>query len=106
MTATLGARTVTVTTNSEVASAINAFMVTNGTAAIIQLNPNSGLQGQTLNVAITGQYTHFAQGVSTASFGAGITVNSLTVADATDATANITISPTATPGARTVTVTT
>jgi hypothetical protein len=75
-------------------------------ATITQLVPNSGLAGQTLSVAVTGQYTHFVNGTTTADFGGGITVNSVSVTSATAATVSITISPTAAPGGRTVTLTT
>jgi hypothetical protein len=69
--------------------------------------PGSGHQGQTLaSVAITGQNTHFAQGTTAASFGAGITVNSLTVGSSTAATASIVIAGNAAPGPRDVTMTT
>jgi hypothetical protein len=71
------------------------------------VTPPSGQQGATnLSVAIVGQYTHFVQGTSNAAFGAGITVNSLTVTDATHATASITIDQAATVGSSNVTVTT
>src|SRR5207244_5505415 len=62
--------------------------VTAGTPVLTQVNPNTGQQGQqSESVAITGQYTHFAQGTTTASFGAGITVASLTVNSAASTTA-------------------
>src|SRR5207244_11153244 len=81
--------------------------VTAGTPVLTQVNPNTGQQGQqSESVAITGQYTHFAQGTTTASFGAGITVASLTVNSATSATAVLNIDPAATAGARNVTLTT
>jgi hypothetical protein len=74
---------------------------------ITLVNPNSGTQGQTgLNVAITGQSTHFAAGTSAVSFGAGITVGTVTVTDATHLTAQISIDASAALGGRTVTVTT
>ena len=60
-------------------------------SSLTSLTPNTGQVGQTLSVAIVGQNTHFVQGTTLASFGAGITVNSLTVNSATSATANITI---------------
>ncbi len=62
--------------------------------AVWSLNPTSGIQGQTLDVAITG--VGFVNGVTTANFGPHITVNSVTVTDSDDATANITIAPNAT----------
>ena len=62
--------------------------------ALLSVSPNSGQQGQqTLSVTITGQNTHFVQGTTTASFGAGITVASLTVNSPTTATAVINIDP-------------
>ena len=104
--ATPGPRNVTLTTGTEVATLTAAFTVT-GAPAITSLTPNSGQAGQTLtNVAIVGQNTNFAQGTTTASFGAGITVNSLTVTSPTAATANISIAANATPGPRNVTLTT
>jgi hypothetical protein len=106
-TATLGLHTVTVTTGSEVASNTGLFTVIVGLPTLAAVNPPTGNQGDTnLNVSITGQFTNFVNGTSSASFGAGITVNSLTVSSATAAVASITISPTATLASRTVTVTT
>src|SRR5205814_2082341 len=77
------------------------------TSPVITLvSPNSGGQGQTgLNVAITGQSTHFAAGTSVVSFGGGITVGTVTVTDATNLTAQISIDAAAVMGGRTVTVT-
>ncbi len=106
-TATTGPRTVTMTTGPEVVSLTNGFTLQTGPAAIASVAPNSGTQGQAnVDVAITGTATHFAQGTTTASFGSGITVNTLTVTDATHATANITIQPTAPTGTNAVTLTT
>jgi Concanavalin A-like lectin/glucanases superfamily/HpiC1 cyclase/MBG domain/Bacterial Ig-like domain/Cep192 domain 4/WD40-like Beta Propeller Repeat len=102
-----GARTVTLTTGSEVATLTNGFTVTAGTPALLSVNPNSGVQGeQNLSVALTGQSTNWVQGTTTANFGAGITVSSLTVNSATTATAVLDIDPTAATGVRTVTMTT
>jgi len=73
----------------------------------ILVSPPEGRQGQAnLSVIITGLGTHFVQGVTTASFGTGITVNSLTVTDATHAAATLTIALDAPLGFRTVTLTT
>ena len=105
--ATVGNRNVTLTTGSEVVTLSNGFAVGAGTPVITQVNPNTGQQGQSnLNVAITGQYTHFVQGTTTASFGAGITINSVTVSSATAATVNLSVDPGATVGNRNVTLTT
>jgi subtilisin len=63
--------------------------------------PAVGTIATTLNVAISG--ANFQSG-TTATFGAGITVNSTTVSSATDLTVNITIAPTAALGSRDVSV--
>ena len=78
------------------------------TPQISALDPISGSQGvMELEVAITGLYTNFADGVSVASFsGTGITVNSTSVSDATHALADVSIDLSAPLGARDITVTT
>jgi len=75
---------------------------------ISQIHPNRGAQGTTdLSVAITGENTHFAAGVSQVSFsGSDITVNTTTVSDATHVTVSISIGLSAAVGKRDVTVTT
>jgi hypothetical protein len=103
----VGAYNVTLTTGGESATILGGFTVTQGSPQLSVVNPPTGHQGDAnLSVSLTGLNTHFANGTSTASFGAGITVNSLTVSDATDAVANITISLSATIGSRNVTITT
>ena len=74
--------------------------------SIASVNPTSGAQGQTMDVAIVGSDTNFVDTVSVASFGSGISVISTTVTYTTHATANIAISPSASPGTRDVNVTT
>ena len=56
-----------------------AFTVAGCTPVLTAITPTSGQQGQTLDVAVTGQCTHFVQGTTGASFGAGILVNGVTV---------------------------
>jgi hypothetical protein len=63
-----------------------------------------GQQGA--SVALTGQNTSFQQGVTTADFGPGITVVSLTVTSATSANAIINVDPAAALGLRPVQLTT
>ncbi|MGH9350497.1 MAG: carboxypeptidase regulatory-like domain-containing protein, partial [Vicinamibacterales bacterium] len=104
--AALGPRTVTATTDAESAQGVNAFTVIAGSAVLTALDPDAGRQTESLAVAITGQNTHFVQGVTTASFGGGIVVTSLAIVSPTSATANITIDAGASLGARTVTLTT
>ncbi len=104
-TAFTGGRTVTVTTGTEIVT--NAFAVTAGPAILTALAPNSAQQGQSnLNITVTGEDTHFAQNVTTASFGGDITINTVTVTSATSATVNVTLQDFATAGLRTVTMTT
>ena len=96
-----------VITGGETASGVGLFSVLAAApASITSVSPTSGAQGRTLNVSITGADTHFADGTSAVSFGAGITINSVSVSSATALTANITIDPSATLGARDVTVST
>ncbi|MBI3756920.1 MAG: IPT/TIG domain-containing protein [Deltaproteobacteria bacterium] len=67
------------------------------------VDPTSGVQGQTLtSVGISG--SNFQSG-ATCGVGVGITVASCTFTSATQLTANLTIGASATPGARTITVT-
>jgi len=101
--ATPEANTVTLTTAGENASDLSAFTIYAATPVLLDVFPNTGTQGQTLDVCITGAFTHFVNGNTTADFGPGITVNSTTIAptascptgDATHGDANITITPTA-----------
>src|SRR6266850_1880502 len=95
--------------DSQLSSSDDATVIVNAPAvpSITSATPNSGQQGQqNLNVQLTGQFTHFVQGTTQVGFGAGITVNSVTVANATSLTANISISAGAATGFRTVSVTT
>ena len=105
-TAAIGSRAVTLTTGSEVATLASGFNVGLGSPTVTKVTPATGLQGQTLSVAVTGVFTNFVQGTTTADFGAGVTTNSVTVSSATSASASITISPTASAGLRKVTLTT
>jgi PKD repeat protein len=105
-TATVGVRNVTVTNpDAQNATLTSGFSVT---AAVLpppslsSVTPNTGAQGQNLtSVSITG--SNF-QNLATCSFGAGITVNSCAFTSATQLTANLSISATATVGVRNVTV--
>ncbi len=72
--------------------------------SIQSVTPSVGRHGQTLDVTVVGNGTHFVNGVSEAQFsGKGIKVNSTTVSGQT-ATANITIAPDADVGTRNVNV--
>src|SRR5205807_6103778 len=84
------------------------FTVAAGTPLLsVNALNNTGQQGQqNVKVTLTGQFTHFVQGTTTASFGAGITVATLTVNSATAAAAVVNIDPAAATGSRDVTMTT
>src|SRR5262249_43360460 len=43
-------------------------------ASLLSVSPNTGIQGQSVTVQITGNHTNWAQGNTVAIFGAGITV--------------------------------
>jgi hypothetical protein len=107
---TPGPQTVTIATGVQQASLGSAFTILpggTGTPVITQVNPNSGQQGQqNLSVTITGQFTHFTQGSTTASFGTGVAIVSLTVNSATSATATLNIDAAGVTGMRNVTLTT
>src|SRR5207253_9573967 len=93
-------------TGAELATLPGGFSI-GGIPALTQVNPNTGQQGQTNeSVNLTGQFTHWVQGTTTASFGAGVTVATLTINSATTATAVLNIDPAAAASARNVTVTT
>ena len=103
--AALGSRDISLTTGSELASALNAFTV--APAALLTFAPNRGQPGQShLAVAITGTLTSFVEGQTTAAFGAGVTTLRVSVTDPTHAIAVVSIDAAAAHGPRTVTVTT
>ncbi len=98
-----GARDVTVTNAAGTALRPGGFTVNQALPAIGTVSPRQGMQGQTLNVMMWGNYF---TGASAVSFGADVTVNSFSVNNSSQITASITIGGAAAPGARDVTVTT
>ena len=105
--AAVGPRDITLTTGTEVATALSAFTVNTGSLMILSVSPNTGIIGQqNLTVTITALFTHFAQGHTAVDFGADITVVSVTVNSPTSLTAVIDIGPGASYGPCTVTVST
>lgn len=108
--AALGFRDVTVTTvfggTTETAIGTGAFNVIEVSAfpTIIDVSPSIGLPGQSMDVTISGGATNFVNGTSSADFGDGITINSLSVSSPTQAVANITIASDAVIGLRDVSV--
>ena len=91
---------------TETATLISAFIIADPTLqhTITAVTPAFGTQGQTLNVALTAVGTHFVQGTTYCQFRRRHHLNSLTITDATDAVANITISNTTPIGYRTITM--
>ena len=83
-------------------------LTVNPEAQISSLAPASGMLGQTVPVTVSGLYTNFVQGSTTASFpaGSGITVSNFTVTGLTTATATLNISSSATVQTNTMTVAT
>ena len=105
--ATIGVRTVTMTTNSEVAVGNGLFTVLAGVPEVVSVTPNTIGVGATQTVTIAGAFTNFQSGVSQVTFsGSGITTGAVTVTSSTSLQVPVTVATGATPGARTVTVTT
>jgi len=75
-----------------------AFSVGYPVPALTSLTPDNGARLETLDVVFTG--AGFVEGITTVKVGAGVTVNSITVASATSLTANLTIAGNAATGAR------
>lgn len=73
---------------------------------IISVIPNSGYQGQDLNIMIKGENSHFQQNSTTVDFGAGIKVNHIIVSSNLLLTANVTIDKNISFGDKKLTVTT
>ena len=77
--AALGARTVILTTGTEVAQLVGGFTVTPGLPTLFSINPVSAIQGVSLTVILNGAFTNFTPQLTTAFFGAGISVGTVTV---------------------------
>ncbi len=101
--AATGAQNVTVTTSGGTSGA-QSFTVNLAPPTLTSINPNSGVQGQSVPVTLTG--TNFVGGATIALSGAGITVSNTTVVSATQITATFAIAANAATGAQNVTATT
>ena len=102
--AIIGARTITVTTNSEIATGTGLFTVHAGLPTVT-LNPTFGVEGTNPTITVTGTFTHFTQGLTTANFGSGdITAGAVTVNSPTQATVQIQISIGASVGSRPISI--
>jgi RHS repeat-associated protein len=109
---TAGSTTITATSGTVVGSTTLTVTSSSAVPTILSVVANSGLQGQSLTVTITGQNTHFVNGTTQANFGPGVTVGTgitggygpLTVTSSTTATAQLNISASAPFATRTVAV--
>ena len=88
------------TTGSELAELVGGFTVTPGQPTLFSVSPNSAMQGTSLTVVLGGAFTNFTPQLTTAFFGSGISVGTVTVNGPTLASVPITIAPGATVGAR------
>ena len=105
-TISLGYKAITVTTGAQIVSSPSLFQVTTGPAAIDNLNPAIGNEGQSLQVVVTGSQTHFANGLTSAVFAGGISVTGVTVQSQLQATVSIFVPVSVPTGAYNVTLTT
>lgn len=104
-----GFRTATVTEGAEFVQLQRAFFVGVKTLSIptlTGLDTPTGKTGDMLSVKITGNNTHFVAGKTTASFGDGIEIDSVTVNSDTEIVVKLKIRTDAPLGFRNVTVTT
>ena len=76
------------------------------TPVVVWTYPAGVSRGNTSIVTILGQSSNFTNGVTVVNAGAGITVGNVIVLNGTMLTAQLTVSPSATPGPRSITVTT
>jgi len=100
--ATTGARTVTITNPDATSASLSSGFTVNTGPTVTSISPNSGDQGGTEELLITG--SNF-EGEPTVSFGSGIKINSQKLNNPQTLKVNITIEASAATGARSVTVT-
>jgi hypothetical protein len=93
------------TTGTQVLVNQNALIVTGGVPSIASLSPGTAQPGQTnVNVQIQGLHTKWLTGTTTADFGPGISVTTLTVNNDTALTAVVAVASSATLGSRKVAI--
>jgi hypothetical protein len=101
-----GSRDITVTNAAPgggSATLAGAFSITNPVPTVSSVSPGQAGRGSKLTVAVTG--TNFLEGVSSVSFGADISVNSMSITSSTQMTVDISIGASAATGSRSVMVT-
>ncbi len=97
-----GPQNVTITTPGGTTSAV-VFTINQPTPTLTAINPNSGVQGTSVNATLTGTNLTNASAISA---GPGITVSNLAVVSPTQATATFAIALSAATGPQNVTITT
>lgn len=80
-----------------------SFEIKSPVPTLVAIHPAGGGKGETLDVSLSG--TNFIAGLTTAKFGPGIAVNTVTVASPNDIKVNVTVAFDAIVGARSVAVT-
>ncbi|MBN1621877.1 MAG: SBBP repeat-containing protein [Endomicrobiales bacterium] len=100
--ASLGSRDVIVTNTDEQSGSKSSAIEILG-PAVNSVTPSSGLQGETINLTVSGE--NFISTPTVTLSGTGITVNSVTYTNSTTLVTNITISADAALGARNITAT-
>src|SRR4029077_762322 len=85
-------------------SGVQTFTVNQSPPTLSSISPNTGVQGQSVPVTLTG--TNFVAGATIGLNGSGITVSGTTVVSATQITTTFTILGTATVAVQNVSVTT
>ena len=81
------------------------FSIITGPAIITNVSPTTGNEGQEMVFNITGSATHWQQNFThfyIAGGGSDMTINSVVINSTTSATVDMSISPTANPGTRSI----
>jgi len=102
-TATPGARDVTVKLPSGASATLTNGFNVNGPPVVTGVSPSSVPEGGTAQIAVSG--SNFVNGARVTVSGTGVTVGTVTYNSSTSLTATVTVSATANPTARNVTVT-
>ncbi|MEM6638727.1 MAG: CFI-box-CTERM domain-containing protein [Pseudomonadota bacterium] len=107
-TASIGFRTIEVNDSTGDNELRGALLVSSGSnvATIATITPSSVRQNDVLSVVVTGDGTRFVDGMTTADFGEGITVELVSVNSETEALVNIRVAADAIIGFRSPTLTT
>ncbi len=106
----IGFRMAVVTTGAVTDTQNRATLVSSATlasiATVTAASPAQAVVGTHADVTVTGMQTHFVAGLTTASFGPGVTIQYIEVTDATHAIVHLDVAPGAAIGFRNITMTT